>query len=132
MACIMFQREIEVRHNVDVLVVGGGPAGIAAALTAARQGKKVFLAEAHSCLGGMGTAGMVPAFMLFSDGVNFLAAGVGEEVLNKMHEYGGKIEGWNLSIKAEALKRVYDDLLLDAGVDFALHTQMVALDAADG
>jgi hypothetical protein len=61
-----------------------------------------------------------------------LAAGVGEEVLNKMHEYGGKIEGWNLSIKAEALKRVYDDLLLDAGVDFALHTQMVALDAADG
>lgn len=132
MACIMFQREIEVRHNVDVLVVGGGPAGIAAALTAARQGKKVFLAEAHSCLGGMGTAGMVPAFMLFSDGVNFLAASVGEEVLNKMHEYGGKIEGWNLSIKAEALKRVYDDLLLDAGVDFALHTQMVALDAADG
>ncbi len=132
MACIMFQREIEVRHNVDVLVVGGGPAGIAAALTAARQGKKVFLAEAHSCLGGMGTAGMVPAFMLFSDGVNFLAAGVGEVVLNKMHEYGGKIEGWNLSIKAEALKRVYDDLLLDAGVDFALHTQMVALDAADG
>ncbi|NLA83184.1 MAG: FAD-dependent oxidoreductase [Clostridiales bacterium] len=132
MACIMFQREIEVRHNVDVLVVGGGPAGIAAALTAARQGKKVFLAEAHSCLGGMGTAGMVPAFMLFSDGVNFLAAGVGEVVLNKMHEYGGKIEGWNLSIKAEALKRVYDDLLLDAGVDFTLHTQMVALDAADG
>ena len=113
-----------------MLVVGGGPAGIAAALTAARQGK-VFLAEAHSCLGGMGTAN-VPAFMLFSDGVNFLAAGVGEEVLNKMHEYGGKIEGWNLSIKAEALKRVYDDLLLDAGVDFALHTQMVALDAADG
>lgn len=49
-----------------------------------------------------------------------------------MWEYGGKVEGSIYSIKAEALKRVYDDLLIESGVDFSLHTQMVALDATEG
>ena len=68
----------------------------------------------------------------FTDGVNFLAGGIGEEILNKMWEYGGKIEGSEYSIKVEALKRVYDDIVTEAGVDFTLHTQMVAVDAEDG
>ena len=132
MGKVVFQRDLEVRHEVDVLVVGGGPAGVAAAVSAARQGAKVFLAEATACLGGLGTSGMVPAFMQFTDGVNFLAGGIGEEILNKMWEYGGKIEGSEYSIKVEALKRVYDDIVTEAGVDFTLHTQMVAVDAEDG
>ena len=132
MGKVVFQRDLEVRHEVDVLVVGGGPAGVAAAVSAARQGAKVFLAEATACLGGLGTSGMVPAFMQFTDGVNFLAGGIGEEILKKMWEYGGKIEGSEYSIKVEALKRVYDDIVTEAGVDFTLHTQMVAVDAEDG
>lgn len=132
MGKVVFQRDLEVRHEVDVLVVGGGPAGVAAAVSAARQGAKVFLAEATACLGGLGTSGMVPAFMQFTDGVNFLAGGIGEEILNKMWKYGGKIEGSEYSIKVEALKRVYDDIVTEAGVDFTLHTQMVAVDAEDG
>jgi flavin-dependent dehydrogenase len=132
MSSIVFRKDIEVRHDVDVLVVGGGPAGVAAAVTAARQGAEVFLAEATSCFGGMGTNGMVPAFMRFTDGENFLAAGIGEKILHKMWQHGGEIEGWKYSIKAEALKRAYDDIVTEAGVDFALHTQMVAVDAADG
>jgi len=132
MSKLTFQREIEIRHNVDVLVVGGGPAGVAAAVTAARQGARVFLAEGSACLGGAGTTALVPAFMQFTDGVNFLAAGIGEEILNKMWQYGGKVDGWNYSIKVEALKRVYDDIVMEAGVDFALHTQMVDVIAADG
>ena len=132
MSNVTFQREIEVRHKVDVLVAGGGPAGVAAAVTAARQGARVFLAEATSCLGGMGTIAMVPAFMQFTDGENFLAAGIGEEILHKMWQYGGKVKGSEYSIKAEALKRVYDDIVTEAGVDFALQTQMIAVEAADG
>ena len=132
MGKVVFQRDLEVRHEVDVLVVGGGPAGVAAAVSAARKGAKVFLAEATACLGGLGTSGMVPAFMQFTDGVNFLAGGIGEEILKKMWEYGGKIEGSEYSIKVEALKRVYDDIVTEAGVDFTLNTQMVAVDAEDG
>ena len=70
--------------------------------------------------------------MQFTDGKNFLAAGIGEEFLNKMWQYCGKVEGSAYSIKAEALKRVYDDMVTEAGVDFAFHTQMVAVDATDG
>ena len=78
---VPFQRRIPVRCTADVFVAGGGPAGVAAAVAAARQGARVFLAERNTCLGGMGTAGMLPVFMTFSDGVHMLAGGVGADVL---------------------------------------------------
>ena len=49
----------EITASCDVLVCGGGFAGISAALAAARQGKKVILAEKQYMLGGLGTAGLV-------------------------------------------------------------------------
>jgi flavin-dependent dehydrogenase len=51
MSKLTFQREIEIRHDVDVLVVGGGPAGVAAAVTAARQGAKGLFSR-RGCLPG--------------------------------------------------------------------------------
>jgi len=86
---VSFERQIPVRHDVDVFVAGGGPAGVAAAVAAVRQGAGVFLAEGHSCFGGMGTAALVPAFMTFGDGEHFLAAGIGEEILDRLHAAGG-------------------------------------------
>ncbi|MCD6165861.1 FAD-dependent oxidoreductase, partial [bacterium] len=56
---LSYQRGLRVRYEADILVAGGGPAGVAAAVAAARQNRSVCLIEAHSCLGGMGTAGMV-------------------------------------------------------------------------
>lgn len=124
----LFRREIPVRQEVDVFVAGGGPAGCAAALAAARQGRSVFLAERHTCLGGMGTAGMVPVFMQFSDGVSFLAGGVGHEIAERLARACGFELRDCLAIQAEVLKRLYDDLLLDAGVGFTFETALIAVE----
>ena len=53
------QNKIPTSHEVDVLVCGGGPAGIGAAIVAARQGAHVMVIEAQGCLGGIATAGMM-------------------------------------------------------------------------
>lgn len=127
---LSFEKKIEIRHNVDIFVAGGGPAGVAAAVSAARQGCKVYLAEGQGCLGGMGTAGLVPAFMTFSDGVNFLAAGIGEEILNRLREAGGTGPDDGFSIRAEVLKRVYDEMLLESGVDFTFQTHLIDVQMA--
>jgi hypothetical protein len=57
------QRDVQVYASADVIVVGGGPAGTAAAISAARCGKKVVLLEQSGQLGGMGTLGNVSIFM---------------------------------------------------------------------
>ena len=129
---LSYRRELDIRHQVDVLVVGGGPAGIAAALAAARQGCSVRLIEAGSCLGGMGTAGMVPAFMQFTDGINFLAGGIGREVLDALRQAGGTVPPDGTAIRAEVLKRVYDELLTAAGIPFTFHVQLVDVTVRDG
>jgi ribulose 1,5-bisphosphate synthetase/thiazole synthase len=132
---VLFNRSIPVRHEVDVFVAGGGPAGVAAALAARRSGFDVFLAEGQACFGGMGTSGLVPAFMRFTDGLNFLAEGVGRQVYEQMKRYAEL--PWDfpeayVSIPAEALKRVYDDLVLDAGIRFSFLTHVIDLDAEQG
>jgi len=133
---ISFQRKIPVRYEVDVFVAGGGPAGVTAALAAAGQGREVYVAEGHSCFGGMGTAGMVPAFMQFTDGLNFLAAGIGRQIYNRLKTDGPKIfmdnPAGSVAIHAESLKRVYDELMVEAGVEFTFHTNLIDVQTDGG
>lgn len=125
---VVFQRRLSVRHEVDVFVAGGGPAGVAAAVAAARRGARVFLVERNNCLGGMGTAGMLPLFMPFSDGVRNLAGGIGGEVQQRLTAEGGNGPDSNVTIRAEVLKRLYDSLLQEAKVEFLFQTSMVAVE----
>ena len=126
---VIFQRRVTVRHEVDVFVAGGGPSGVAAAVAAACQGARVFLAERNTCLGGMGTAGMLPLFMPFSDGVRNLAGGIGAEILGRLKASGGTGPGSDVTIRAEVLKRVYDDLLLDSKVQFLFQSSLIAVES---
>jgi len=74
--------ETRVTKQCDVLVCGGGFAGISAALAAARQGKKVLLLEKLFMLGGLGTAGIVTIYLPLCDGVGHqVSFGIAEELL---------------------------------------------------
>jgi hypothetical protein len=127
-----YNRELQVRSQPDILIAGGGPAGIAAALAAARQGCSVQLIESHSCLGGMGTAGLVPGFSRLTDGVNYLIGGIGGNIIDALLEAGGIKDKKTMSIRCEVLKRVYDNLLAEAGVKFTFHTSLVDVNINDG
>ncbi len=73
--------ETKVAKSCDVLVCGGGFAGISAALAAARQGKKVILLEKEFILGGLGTAGLVTIYLPLCDGVGHqVSFGIAEEL----------------------------------------------------
>lgn len=123
---ISYQKSIPVRAEVDLFVAGGGPAGLAAAVTAARQGCRVYLAEGQACFGGMGTAGLVPAFSTFGDGVTVLAAGFGAEVLDRLAvEKHGEEPNDRNGIQPEGLKRVYDSLVKESGMQATLLTQVI-------
>ncbi|MCU0500534.1 MAG: FAD-dependent oxidoreductase [Anaerolineae bacterium] len=131
MNTVSFRREIPIRHDVDVFVAGGGPAGIAAALAARRQGAQVYVAEGQGCFGGMGTAGLVPAFMRFTDGVNFLAGGIGQEIYTRLKTYAEIAEdrpSGSVSINVEVLKRVYDDLMVESDAAFTFQTQIIGVE----
>ena len=75
------QRELPLDDQYDVIVAGGGPSGCTAAIASAREGARTLLVEATGALGGMGTAGLVPAWCPFTDGERVLYAGLAEKVL---------------------------------------------------
>ena len=127
-----YVRNLDTAYDVDVFVAGGGPSGVAAAVTAARCGAKVFLAESTGAFGGMATAAFVPAFAQFTDGVNFLADGFGREVREIACAGTPDIyEGW-VVINPERLKSFYDGVAQRAGVEFSFFTNVVDAVANDG
>ncbi len=81
--------QIPVYDSCDVLVAGGGVAGIASALAAARQGAKVTLLEREYMLGGLGTAGLIAIYLPICDGMgNQVSFGIAEELLKLSIEHG--------------------------------------------
>src|ERR1700739_1095356 len=75
--------------DYDVLVVGGGNAGCAAALAAARSGAKTLLVERYGFLGGTATAAMVGPWMTFHSGKERSVAGIAEEIVERLAAMGG-------------------------------------------
>jgi len=129
----LYQKDIEIRYEADICVVGGGPAGISAAFTASRLGKKVLLIEAMSALGGLGTLGLVPMFCQFTDGIHFLAGGFGWEIHQTCLQEGAcspddalehPYKNGSISINCEKLKRIYDRIVLSSGVKVLFQTKL--------
>jgi len=132
---VLRERKIALDDSWDVIVVGGGPAGCTAAAAAAREGAKTLLVEGTGCLGGMGTAGLVPAWCPFSDQERIIYRGLAEEVFNATKAGMPHIDqaalDW-VAIDPELLKRVYDDMVIGAGAEVLFHTSLCAVEAEDG
>lgn len=123
------------KTSYDIIVAGGGPAGCAAAIAAAREGAKVLLLEQQYCLGGMSTSGMVPAFAPFTDRVQLCSAGLSEELIErykKRYNLPCQDDEWGwVTISPEVLKTVYDDMMIEAGVDVRFGSFVCSVERED-
>lgn len=137
--------------SCDVLVVGGGPAGLSAAVCAARHGAKTVLAERNGYLGGMATAGLVGPFMTATTpkGEKQLILGFFDEFVRAMASKGGAIHPMEAKIGSfssyrdnghygmttfdpEVLKSVAEEKCRAAGVELCYHLLFVKAEVSDG
>ncbi len=139
METFKLNRDIPIEADFDILVAGGGTAGSAAAICAARLGARVLLVEATGCLGGMGTSGLVSTFGPMGDGARTLVGGFTRELVETMHRRDFLAPGvtpdfWTshynrwIPFKAEGLKRLLDEFAVDAGVTVRFFTRLIDAD----
>ena len=127
--------ELPVFHETDVVVVGGGPAGFAAAIAAARTGAKVALVERYGSLGGLFTNGMVLIMLSTSRkeaGGNWtlVTRGVCEEFMHRAVALGddvatkcrGEKSHWQPTVDPEGAKYLMDVMCAEAGVETFFHS----------
>ncbi len=116
------QRELPVVAEVDVLVAGGGPAGLGAAVAAARCGARTLLIERNGFLGGAATAGLMAMWNANLD----TTTGFAHELIARMIREGGALSGPATPFDPEKLKEVALDILLEAGVRPIFYTNTAA------
>ena len=134
-------REIPVTRQADVIVVGGGPAGTAAAIASARSGAKTVLVEQFGYLGGTATASLMACINGFRNQVEpdatQVVRGIAEEIVLRLKPLGGlgrspypqkpyptepgRLE-YSYAVDTEKLKFVALKMCVDAGVDLMFHT----------
>lgn len=117
------ERQVPIAGKYHVCVAGGGPAGVAAALSAARNGAKTCLLEAGGCLGGIWTSGLLAWFLDAND-----KGGIMGEIIEKMEERGARGH-WpsgrpDNAFDVEELKELLESLCIEAGVEIHLHTSV--------
>lgn len=109
-------RDYETKY--DVIVVGAGPAGCAAAIAAGRNGAKVLLLEAGTAPGGMATLGLVSKWAPLTNKKELIYKSLPLEIVTRYKERAGiEPAKWDwINIDPEALKVVYDEMLTEAHV----------------
>lgn len=117
-------REIPVLAETDVLVVGGGPGGISAAIAAAREGVDTMLLERYGCFGGVLSQVGVEGIAWYRHEQTVESNGIGNEFEIKAQELGGssaESQSDSQAIDAEMFKVVADKMVLEAGTRPLLH-----------
>ena len=136
------ERRVPVAHEADVVVLGGGPSGLAAAVAASRHGARTLLVERYGFLGGNCTAAMVTNFCGLHANVHGefrqVVHGLADEMLERLERLGGlntphvvfgRIQAQAYDVAA--FKCAADDMLLGAGVTLRLHSLAAGVAMAD-
>jgi hypothetical protein len=109
--------DVKENHQFDVIVCGGGPAGIAAALSAAGSGAKTALIELQGCLGGTWTAGLLCNIIDYEN-----KQGIMKEIMNNLDKKN--TQKIPKRYDPEAMKLVLDEMAIESGVHIRLHTRV--------
>ena len=121
------EKQIPVLAETDVLVIGGGPAGTAAAIAASRSGAETCLVERYNHLGGLWTGGLVLP-LLSTHAIDRqkrrkqVIFGIGGEMSERLAGLGMSIHEINPVIDPEAAKYVLEEMIREAGVKMLYHT----------
>lgn len=121
-------RSVPLNSDYDIIVCGGGPAGIGAAIGAARSGMKTLVVESGGCLGGTWTRGQLSWVFDFKNG------GICREITDRLDARGARHGGdWkDFVYEPDAMKIVLEDMASEAGADLLYFTNCVGAHVAGG
>lgn len=149
---INYSRNIDIYGNYDIVVIGGGPSGVCAAIAGARLGMKVLLVESTGLLGGMATSGLVGPFMTNydRDGGQKTVSGLFDEIISRLEKLSAviapeKVDAPSLYTSFISryhrrltpfnpfyLQLVLDDMVSEAGVEVLCYTKFADCIVEDG